>query len=129
MDRKDWRALEKEPRYTRSVAARMARISLELLIQCEQEDLIQLQVMRGGGRGLNRQDVRRLARVRRLHEDLELELPAIEIVLGMRQRMIDLMRQLDETERLMAKREEELLAEIRALRRWVAEDYAWEENT
>jgi DNA-binding transcriptional MerR regulator len=128
MDRKDWNASEEEPRYTRRVAARLARISLEFLDQCESENLIQLQMMRGGGRALSVRDVRRLERIRRLQDDLELELPAIEIVLRMRRRMIELLRQLDEMERLMVSREEELLNEIRTLQRRIAEEYAWKYN-
>ena len=117
---------EDEPLYTRGVASRLARISMELIRQCEQESLIQLRVMRGGGRGLSRRDIRRLARIRRLRHDLELDMPAIEIVLRMRQRMIDQMRQLDEMEKIMARREEELMAEIRNLQRRLSEEVRWE---
>lgn len=117
---------EDEPLYTRGVASRLARISMELIRQCEQENLIQLRVMRGGGRGLSRRDIRRLARIRRLQQDLELDLPAIEVVLRMRQRMIDQMRQLDEMEKIMARREEELMAEIRNLQRRLSEEVRWE---
>jgi hypothetical protein len=42
--------------------------------------------------------------------------------------MIDLMRQLDEMERMMQKREEKLIAEIRVLRQQVAEEFPWETN-
>ena len=128
MNRKDWRTSEEEPRYTRRVAARLAQISLEFLNQCERENLIQLHLMRGGGRGLSLRDIRRLERIRRLQDDLELELPAIEIVLRMRRRMIDLLQQLDDMEQLMARREEELLAEIRILQQRIAEEYAWNNN-
>jgi DNA-binding transcriptional MerR regulator len=128
MDRRDWNTSEEEPRYTRRVAARLAQISLEFLNQCERENLIQLQMMRGGGRGLSVRDIRRLERIRRLQDDLELELPAIEIVLRMRRRTIELLRQMDEMERLMEKREEELLAEIRTLQRRIAEEYPWKNN-
>jgi DNA-binding transcriptional MerR regulator len=115
-----------EPLYTRRIAARLARISLDLVDQCEQEKLIHVQVMRGGGQGLSRRDVQRLVRIRRLQEDLGLELPAIEIVLRMRRRMIDLMRQLDEMESIMTRREEELMVEIRNLQRRFAERSNWE---
>jgi DNA-binding transcriptional MerR regulator len=128
MDRKDWNGSDEEPRYTRRIAARLAQISLEFLDQCERENLIQLQIMRGGGRGLSVRDIRRLERIRRLQDDLELELPAIEVVLRMRRRMIELIRQLDEMERLMERREEELLSEIRSLHRRIAEEYIWKNN-
>lgn len=115
-----------EPLYTRRIAARLARISLDLVDQCERENLIHVQVMRGGGQGLSRRDVQRLVRIRRLQEDLGLELQTIEIVLRMRRRMIDLMHQLDETEQRMAQREEELINEIRALQRRLSEEVRWE---
>jgi DNA-binding transcriptional MerR regulator len=115
-----------EPVYTRRVAAHLAGISIDFLYQCEQEHLIQVKVMRGGGPGLNRQDIRRLARIRRLQQDLELNMPAVEVVLHLRERVIDLARQLDEMEWMMEKREEELMAEIRRLQRHMAEEIHWE---
>lgn len=127
MNRMDWTASEDEkPLYTLKVAARLVHISEEILYQCEQENLIQPQIMKGGGRGLSRRDIRLLARIRRLQEDLELDLPAIEIVLRLRQRVIDLMGQLDEVEMMMAKREEDLMAELRTLQRRMAEEFPWE---
>ena len=127
MNRMDWTASEEEkPLYTLKVAASLVHISEEILYQCEQENLIQPQIMKGGGRGLSRRDIRLLVRIRRLREDLELDLPAIEIVLRLRQRVIDLMGQLDEMEMMMAKREEDLMAELRTLQRRMAEEFPWE---
>ena len=129
MNWKDWKASEYEkPLFTRSVAARLARISVEFLTQCEQERLIEPQIMRGGNRGLRRRDIHHLARIRRLQEDLELDMPAVEVVLRLRQRVIELLRMLDEMERVMANREEELIAEIRALQRRMAEEIPWEKD-
>ena len=129
MDRRSRTGSEQEGTlYTREVAARLARISVEFLDQCAKEDLVRLQVMRGGGLGLNLQELRQLVRIRRLKEDLELDMPAIEIVLRMRRRMIDLMRQLDGLERRMVRREEELMAEVRILQRRLSERYNWKKN-
>ena len=129
MDRRSRTGSEQEGTlFTREVAARLARISVEFLDQCAKEDLVRLQVMRGGGLGLSLQELRRLVRIRRLKEDLALDMPAIEIVLRMRRRMIDLMRELDELERSMARREEELMAEVRILQRRLSEGYNWKKN-
>ena len=110
------------------MAARLARISLEFLDECAKEDLIQFRVMREGGVGLSQGQLRRLVRIRRLKEDLELDMPAIEIVLRMRSRMIDLMQELDDLESRMERREEVLRAEVRALERRLSEGYNWENH-
>ncbi len=108
--------------YSQETAARMARVSIEFLVQCQREELIEPRRKSGNEIGFNRSDVSRLARIRRLHEDLELEFPAIGIVLRMRQQVLDLLNQLDDMELATAEREEELFAEIRTLRQRIAED-------
>ena len=129
MDRRSRTGSEQESTfYPRDVAARLARISLEFLDECAKEDLIQFRVMREGGVGLSQGQLRRLVRIRRLKEDLELDMPAIEIVLRMRSRMIDLMQELDDLESRMERREEVLRAEVRALERRLSEGYNWENH-
>ena len=119
------RSRHKEPIYTRPVAAQLAQVSIEFLFFCEAENLLQPQVMTGGGQGYSVADIRHLARVRRLHEDLELDLPAVEVTLSLRQRVLDLLAELDEEERRHARREQELMDEIRQLRRRLAETAEW----
>ncbi|MEJ2562333.1 MAG: chaperone modulator CbpM [Anaerolineales bacterium] len=108
--------------YSQETAARMAHVSIEFLVQCEREELVEPRRKSSHEMGFNRSDVSRLARIRRLHDDLDLEFPAIDIVLRMRRQMLDLLNQLDDMELAMAEREEELFAEIQALRQRVAED-------
>jgi DNA-binding transcriptional MerR regulator len=112
--------------FSPKVAARIARASLELLELCEEEGLISTQPTAAGQRGLAAADVRHLARIRRLQEDLELDLAAVEVVLHMRERTITLLRQLEETEQRMAQQEQELHRRLRQLRRTVASDAEWE---
>ena len=119
------RSRHEEPIYTRQVAAQLAQVSIEFLCFCEEENLIQAQVIAGGGQGYSVADIRHLARIRRLHEDLELDLPAVEVTLRLRQRVLDLLAQLDEMERRHARREQELMDEIRQLRRRLAEKAEW----
>ncbi|GMR09973.1 MAG: hypothetical protein BMS9Abin28_0794 [Anaerolineae bacterium] len=119
------RSRQEQPIYTRQVAAQLAQVSTEFLYSCEEENLIQVQVMAGGGQGYSVADILHLARIRRLHDDLDPDLPAVEITLSLRQRVLDLLAQLDELERRRARRERELMDEIRQLRRGLAEKADW----
>ena len=119
------RIRDDEPFYTRSVAAQVARISLEFLRLCEQENLLQAKIMAGGGQGYTPADIRQMARIRRLREDLELDLPAVEVALHLRRQVVDLLAQIDEMERQMSKREQTLLNEIQQLRRRLATEAEW----
>jgi DNA-binding transcriptional MerR regulator len=119
------RSRDEEPAYTRPMAAHLAQVSIEFLYLCEEEDLIRAQVMPGGGRAYSLVDIRHLARIRRLREDLGLDLPAVEVVINLRLRVLDLMAQMDEVERRAAQREQELIDEIRLLRRRLAQEAEW----
>jgi len=114
-----------EPFYTRSVAAQVARISLDFLRLCEEENLLQAKIMAGGGQGYSPADIRHMARIRRLREDLELDLPAVEVALHLRRQVVELLAQIDEMERQMSKREQVLLNEIQQLRRRLATEGEW----
>lgn len=113
------------PAYTHQVAAEMARISTDFLRQLEEEHLVLSKWMSGGLRGFSATDLEEMARIRRLREDLELDLPAVEIVLHMRQQMLQLIAQMNEMEQWFAQREADLLQEIHQLRRRLAEEAAW----
>ncbi len=119
------RSHQEQPIYTRRVAAQLAQVSTEFLYSCEEEHLIRVQVMAGGGQGYSVADIRHLTRIRRLQEDLDSDLPAVEITLSLRQRVLGLLAQLDELERRQARRERELMDEIRQLRRGLAEKADW----
>jgi DNA-binding transcriptional MerR regulator len=102
--------------YPAEIIARLARISLQMLFACEQEGLIQCYDMPEGIRAYRLEDVHLLACIRRLHNDLELEFNAIEIILNMRHQINTLQAQLQARQQRMALREQELLEEIRRLR-------------
>jgi DNA-binding transcriptional MerR regulator len=112
---------ENELIYCRPVAAQLAQMTLELLSLCERQGLIQTRTMAGGVEGYSVADIRRLVRIRRLRDDLGLSLPAVEVVLHMRRQILDLRAQMHEMEERMARREQELVQEIRQLRSWQAE--------
>ncbi|MGD2155448.1 MAG: hypothetical protein PVG14_02615 [Anaerolineales bacterium] len=119
------RSKEKDVLYPQVIAAQLARASFELLKWCEREGLIQAQVMVGGERGYNAGNIRRLARISSLREDLGLDFDAIEIVYRMQQQMFELFQELEEMERIMMAREHQLLTEIQRLRRRLAEEADW----
>lgn len=117
---------EDEPIYTRKVAAQLAQISLGFLRQCEQEELVQARLMRGGSLGYSAHEIRQLARIRRLHDDLELDFVAIGVTLNLHRQVTDLQAQLEEMERQMYQREGELLHELQLLRRRLALESEWQ---
>jgi len=119
------RSRDDEPVYTRLVAAQLAQVSLDFLCLCEAEGLIQVQGMAGGGQGYSVAGIRHLFRIHRLHEDVGLDLPAVEVTLNLRRQVLDLMAQIEELERRMAQREQELLDEIGWLRRRLAVEADW----
>ncbi len=119
------RSHHEEPMYSRPVAAQLAQISLDLLRACEEEGLIQARVMSGGGEGFGVADIRHLARIRRLREVLELDLPAVDVVLNLRRQVLDLLAQIDDMELNMVRREQELMDEIRQMQRHLAEEAKW----
>ncbi len=119
------RSHHEEPMFIRPVAAQLAQISLDLLRLCEEEGLIQAQVMTGGGKGFSVADIRHMTRLRRLREVLDLDLPAIEVVLNLRRQVLDLLSQIDDVERNRVRREQELMDEIRQMQRRLAEEAKW----
>jgi DNA-binding transcriptional MerR regulator len=112
--------------YPREVAARLARMSLEMLELCEEAELIRARRLSSGGAGFTAAEIRRLERIRRLQDDLGLDLTAVEVVLHMRRRMIELLQEVNNIEQQMLQREQELHREIRRLRRQVSEPGSWE---
>jgi DNA-binding transcriptional MerR regulator len=114
-----------EPRYTRILAAQLASISLEFLERCETESLIEVRIVQGDQPGYSVHDIRQLALVRRLHQDLELDFPALEVVLNMRNQLLGLQEQLEELERQMTEREERHMREVVNLRRGLADEAEW----
>jgi hypothetical protein len=111
------RAENDEPLYLRSLAIRIARVTPDFLILCEREGLVQARTMTGGGEGFDTRSIRRLALIHRLHQELELDLETIDLVIHLRNQIIDLYREIENLEQRAHQREQSLLAEIQALRR------------
>ncbi len=103
--------------FTRTVAAQLARVSLDFLDRLEAEELLQPLELEGGDRGYTPEDIGRLCRIRRLHDTLGLDLAAVEVILRLRERVSFLLTQMEEMEGRYARREQELLRELDDLRR------------
>lgn len=114
-----------QPRYTRDLAAQLADISLDFLERCENERLIEISIKSSDQPGYSVRDIRRLTIIRNLHENLELDFPALEVVLNMRRQLLDLQQQLDDMERQSIEREEQLRRQMINLRRRLADDAEW----
>lgn len=117
---------EEGPLYTRQTAAKLARVSIDFLQICEGEQFVRPQPMPGGEWGFSAADIRNLARVRRLRQSLGLDMPAVEVVLHLRSQVVGLQAELLQMHKDMERREQELLQEIAALRRQLAQDIIWE---
>ena len=111
--------------YSLNATAKLARISVEFIRECEREDLIQVTSARGS-EGYDYNTVRRLIRIRHLHRDLGLVLTAIDYLLRMRRQIESLQKRIHDMEQQMLAREKELIDEIQRLRRQLAQDCDWQ---
>ena len=110
--------------YSLNATARLARISVKFIQQCERENLIQVTAV-GGTEGYDNNTVRRLIRIRHLHRDLGLDLTAIDYLLRMRRQIANLQKRIHDMEQQMSLREQELMDEIQRLRKQMARDCNW----
>ena len=110
-----------EVHFEHRTVIRLARVSEEFINQCEREELIISRIMLHGKKGLCCADVYKLKRIRHLHEDMGLELEAVDFVLRYRNRIKTMQRRLDEIEQRMRQKEQEHHAGILALRRRLAQ--------
>jgi DNA-binding transcriptional MerR regulator len=119
-------AAQEQSFYTRTWVTQVTEISADFLQRCEEEELIQVQISSSGEEGFSRADVRRLARIHRLCEDLDLDIGAVEVVLHLRRQVLDLQAQIETLEAQMLRRERELLKELQNLRRRLADQGQWQ---
>lgn len=95
-----------EPRYVISVAARMLDMQTYTLRYYEKVGIIEPRRSRGNIRLYSDRDIALLQRVKALVDDMGVNLPGVEVILRMVQRMEELQRELDETRRELQKRRE-----------------------
>ena len=111
--------------YNPASASQLARVSIDFLMECEREGLIRPQMMAHGEYGYPITEIRQLTRIRRLCDSLALDLAAVEVILHLRQQVVELIEQLNQLEQQKNRREQELLNEIQALRYRLADEVDW----
>jgi hypothetical protein len=95
-----------------SLVAQLVRVSKEFILQCEREELIKGRVMLHGVKGLCCEDISKLKLIRYLHEDMGLDLGAVDFVLRYRERLKMMQHQIDEMERQLRQKDQEHQAEV-----------------
>lgn len=91
--------------YSAVVIARLARVPLSFVYACEKEGLVQGYELPHGGHGYLIKDVATLARIYRLHIQLQLDLHAIAVVLHLRDQVERLQHEMDALRQEMERRE------------------------
>ena len=115
-----------EVHFEHRTAARLARVAEQFIHQCEREELVTSRIMLHGKKSLCIADVCKLKQIRHLHEDMGLDLEAVDFVLRYRNQIQTMQRRLDEMEQRMRQKEQEHLNEILALRRRLAQQSEWD---
>jgi len=110
-----------EVHFEHRTAARLARVAEEFIHRCEREELVTSRIVLHGKKSLCIADVCKLKRIRHLHEDIGLDLEAVDFVLRYRNQIQTMQRRLDEMEQRMRQKEQEHLNEILALHRRLAQ--------
>jgi MerR family transcriptional regulator/heat shock protein HspR len=87
---------DKEPRYIISVAARMLDTNTYTLRYYERVGVIEPRRSRGNVRLYSDYDIALLKRVKAMVDDMGINLPGVEVILRMMQRMNDIQQQLEE---------------------------------
>jgi MerR family transcriptional regulator/heat shock protein HspR len=108
--------------YIRPFAARLAGVSEDFLIRCEEQGLVTSRQKTGGGKGFDRDSLRRINLIHRLHRDLVLDLDSIELVLHLRRQILELNDQLEAIRRESQEKERQLLAEIQAIKEKIIQE-------
>src|SRR4030042_2966372 len=90
---------EREPRYVISVAARMLDVHTYTLRYYERVGVIQPGRSRGNGRLYSDYDIALLKRVKSLVDDMGINLPGVEVILRMMQRVVELQQELEQAQK------------------------------
>jgi MerR family transcriptional regulator/heat shock protein HspR len=93
-----------EPRYVISVAARMLDMQTYTLRYYEKVGIIEPRRSRGNVRLYSDRDIALLQRVKALVDDMGVNLPGVEVILRMTQRLSELQNELEEAQEELRKR-------------------------
>ena len=97
---------DNEPRYVISVAARMLDTQTHTLRYYEKVGIIEPRRSRGNIRLYSDRDIALLQRIKTLVDDMGVNLPGVEVILRMVQRMEELQRELDNVRAQIQNRKE-----------------------
>lgn len=92
-----------EPRYVISVAARMLDVQTHTLRYYEKVGIIEPHRSRGNIRLYSDRDIAVLQRVKALVDDMGINLPGVEVILRMMERVGDLQNELEQVQRELKK--------------------------
>lgn len=119
------RAAEAEPRVSANRAAAMAGADPDLLEICRREGLIYPERGPDGGPRYSPADVQRLTAIARLREEAQMDLETIEVVMHLRQQLVEVHCQMDALRRAFLQREQELLETISRLEQSLSSEASW----
>ena len=92
------RSFDNEPRYVISIAAKMLDVQTYTLRYYEKVGIIEPRRSRGNVRLYSDRDIALLQRVRTLVDDMGINLPGVEVILRLMQRLDETQRQLEQTQ-------------------------------
>jgi MerR family transcriptional regulator/heat shock protein HspR len=92
-----------EPRYVISVAARMLDMQTYTLRYYERVGIIEPRRSRGNVRLYSDQDIALLKRVKSMVDDMGINLPGVEVILRIMQRMTEMQNELEEAHEELSK--------------------------
>ncbi len=100
------RRYDNEPRYVISIAAKMLDVQTYTLRYYEKVGIIEPRRSRGNVRLYSDRDIALLQRVKTLVDDMGVNLPGVEVILRMMQRMGEMQQQLEQAQEELQKRKE-----------------------
>ena len=100
------RRYDNEPRYVISIAAKMLDMQTYTLRYYEKVGIIEPRRSRGNVRLYSDRDIALLQRVKTLVDDMGVNLPGVEVILRMMQRMGEMQQQLEQAQEELQKRKE-----------------------
>jgi MerR family transcriptional regulator/heat shock protein HspR len=89
---------DNEPRYVISIAAKMLNMQTYTLRYYEKVGIIEPRRSRGNVRLYSDRDIALLQKVKTLVDDMGVNLPGVEVILRMMQRMVEMQHQLEQAQ-------------------------------
>jgi MerR family transcriptional regulator/heat shock protein HspR len=89
---------DNEPRYVISIAAKMLNMQTYTLRYYEKVGIIEPRRSRGNVRLYSDRDIALLQKVKTLVDDMGVNLPGVEVILRMMQRMLEMQHQLEQAQ-------------------------------